>query len=109
MFFSRFSALCNENWSVNRAGDLISFTSMAHNKDILADYDAQKDWGNNKFEYFGLVFTQIDKNISISSARFYNFEFSNTACLTDGGTFAMKDGSPWSEGESVRRGPDMQV
>ena len=40
-------------------------------------------------------------NVTVSSARFYNFEFSNTACLTDGGTFGFVDGTGWVEGVEI--------
>ena len=40
-------------WSVNAAGDLISFTSLPHNRDLL-EFVEDEDWGNERFYYKAL-------------------------------------------------------
>ena len=96
-----FYGVNSENWSANKAGDLVSFTSKSHNRDFLKEFEG-KTWGSESRNIFGLVFDNVGgMNVTVSSARFYNFEFSNTACLTDGGTFGFVDGTGWVEGVEI--------
>ena len=93
-----------ENVGVNLDGSVISAMSSPHNRDLNAIMDSNKYGVKNYFQVV-FEFKNILKSVVLKRARIYTKEFSNTACLTDGGSLGLPNGNAFHEDFDVPTRP----